>query len=256
MWVLTCRFKRGPSEAPEGRVPRPRSLAPPPPSHFSAASRRRGASPSRLFVAALGRRGAGSGPTPPREPVPAAGGAPSGAAYAHSCFAFRCCYSTLSFLPLTHKGKQRFARGPAAHGPHARACALSPLSSADPALADSPLTALRRPAGRCTATRPVAGRRACSVNRRDSESGQNVSRAARTEAEGRSEPEERCSVRLTEPAADRRRRPAAVAHSPATPPSRPRPRANLKDAFEYAFGVLPQNTIPSRRTLLALCVAF
>ena len=64
----------------------------------------------------------------------------------------------------------------------------------------------------------------------------------RAELEGRSEPEERCSVRLTEPAADRR--PAAVVPSPTATLSRPEPGSPLY-TFRYNC-VLSRNIIPNR----------
>ena len=82
--------------------------------------------------------------------------------------------------PPPREGEQRFALGPAAHHPRrARACAIVPLSSADLAVADSEsqLSALRRPPGRCTATRPVASRGAGSIS-----SGQSVSFLRRPKA--------------------------------------------------------------------------
>ena len=57
-------------------------------------------------------------------------------------FWLRCCISV--FPPPLPQGRQRFAPGPAAHDPHASACALVPLSSADLAVAYSPLSGFAR----------------------------------------------------------------------------------------------------------------
>ena len=68
----------------------------------------------------------------------------------------RCCfYSVVSPLVASAGNRQlRAGRGCAA---------LQPSSSADFTVADSPLSARRRLAGRRKATRPVAGRRPGSV---------------------------------------------------------------------------------------------
>ena len=66
-----------------------------------------------------------------------------------------CCPSFPCFLPLTQQGEQRLGLGPAAHDRDPRACtsALAPLYGADLAVADSPLSERRDPAGRRSAGR-------------------------------------------------------------------------------------------------------
>ena len=66
--------------------------------------------------------------------------------------------------PILH-WQSPIRHGPAAHGPRIFTCVPWPLSGADLAVADSPLSARNNPAGRRRATRPPAGRRrASSVN--------------------------------------------------------------------------------------------
>ena len=88
-----------------------------------------------LCSAALGPRGPGTSPPPPSAAFL------SGTALSHSGPA-----AASLFLSPSPPGEQRFAPGPAALDPRARACALVPLSSADLAVADSPLFARRHPA--------------------------------------------------------------------------------------------------------------
>ena len=117
--------------------------------------RERGATLARLCVvsAALGRCGAWFGLTPPGRPrTPLAARTPA----QHTTFWLRCSVAAYPFLP--HPGSPGGTALRARHDPRAGACALVPLASADLAVADSPLSARRRPVGRRRAKLPAAGR--------------------------------------------------------------------------------------------------